>query len=105
MAIFLALWVLAVPALGITGFALWLRNSRSELTLWRNALGVFSIISVLTNWAWFLFLANRGQIGGFGTHYMTTRAADLWLLVALVGLIGAFTLKSGSRNCAVLSAF
>src|SRR5260370_42481268 len=51
MAIFLAVWVLAVPALGITGLVLWLKSSRSELPLWRNALGVFSVISVVANWA------------------------------------------------------
>jgi len=67
MAIFLAVWVLAVLALGFTGLVLWLKSSRSELPLWRNALGVFSVISVVANWAWFLFLAYRGQIGGFGT--------------------------------------
>jgi len=105
MAIFLAVWVLAVPALGITGLMLWLKSSRSELPLWRNALGVFSVISVVANWAWFLFLAYRGQIGGFGTHYLTTRSADLYLLVALAGLIAASALKRRSRGCALLSAF
>src|SRR5260370_37476137 len=105
MGIFLAVWVLAVPALGITGLVLWLRSYRSELPLWRNALGVFFIISVVADWAWFLFLAYRGQIGGFGTHYLTTRSADLCLLIALAGLVAAFALKRGSRGCALLSAF
>jgi hypothetical protein len=105
MAIFLAVWVLAVPAVGITGLVLWLKSCHSELPLWRNALGVFSIISVIADWAWFLFLGHRGQIGGFGTHYLTTRSADLHLMIALAGLIAAFALKTGSRGCALLSAF
>jgi len=105
MLIFLAVWVLAVPALGITGLVLWLKRSRSELSLWRNVLGAFSIVSVVADWAWFLFLAYRGQIGGFGTHYLTTRSADLYLLVALAGLIAAFALKARSRGFALLSAF
>jgi|SRR5450631_2715472 len=97
MAIFLAVWVLAVPALGITGLVLLLKSYRSELPLWRNTLGAFSIISVIADWAWFLFLAYRGQIGGFGTRYLTTRSADLYLPVALAGMVAAFALKSGSR--------
>ena len=105
MAIFLAVWVLAVPVLGITGLVLWLKTPRLELPVWRNALGVFSIVSVVADWAWFLFLAYRGQIGGFGTHYLTTRSADLFLLLALAGLGAAFALKRGSRGCALLSAF
>jgi len=105
MAIFLGVWVLAVSVLGITGLVLWLEGSRSELPFWRNALSAFSIISVIADWAWFLFLAYRGQIGGFGTHYLTTRSADLYLLFALAGLLAAFALKRGSRGCALLSAF
>jgi len=105
MAIFFAVWVLAVSVLGITGLVLWLKGSRSELPFWRNALSAFSIISVIADWAWFLFLAYRGQIGGFGTHYLTTRSADLYLLFALAGLLAAFALKRGSRGCALLSAF
>jgi len=105
MAIFLGVWVLAVPALGITALVLWLKRSRSELPSWRHTLGVFSVISVVANWVWFLCLAYRGEIGGFGTHFMTTRSADLGLLAALVGLIAAFALKRGSRGFALLSAF
>jgi len=105
MTIFLAVSVLAVPALGITGFMLWLKSSRSELPLWRNALGLLSIGSIVANWVWFLVLACRGEIGGFGTHYLTTRSAGYGLLAALVGLLAAFTLKKQSRVCALLSAF
>lgn len=70
-----------------------------------NALGVFFITLIVADWTWFLFLAYRGQIGGFGTHYMTTRSADLYLLIALASLIAAFALKRWSRGCALLSAF
>ena len=28
------------------------------------------------NWLWFLAFLVAGQIGGFGSHYMTTRLAD-----------------------------
>jgi hypothetical protein len=105
MVVFLAAWVLAVPVLGITGLVLWLKSSRSDLPSWRNALGAFSIVAVVADWAWFMFLAYQGQIGGFGTHYLTTRSADLFLLIALAGLIAAFALKGGSRGFVVLSAF
>jgi hypothetical protein len=31
----------------------------------------FSFVAIVGSWAWFLFLAYCGQIGGFGTHYLT----------------------------------
>jgi hypothetical protein len=57
------------------------------------------------DWAWFLFLAYRCQIGGFGTHYLTTRSADIFLLISLAALVAAFALKGATRGFAILSAF
>jgi len=104
MAIFLVV-VLAVPALAIAGVVLWLKSSRSELPAWRNTLGVFSVFLVVANWAWFLFLAYRGQVGGSGTHYLIAKWGDFYLLVALAGLLAAFALKRGSRGYVLSSAF
>jgi hypothetical protein len=39
---------------------------------------------VLVNWILFLGFLAAGQIGGFGSHYLTTRLADWFLLASLV---------------------
>jgi hypothetical protein len=105
MFIFLAVWVLSVPLLGVVALVVWFKRHRSNLPLWRNALGLGSVAAVGVNWAWFLFLTYCGQIGGFGTHYMTTRSADRYLLVPLAAILASFALKGKSRVLAALSAF
>jgi hypothetical protein len=45
--------------------------------------------AVLANWVLFIAFAVTGQIGGFGSHYMTTRLANVFLLASLLVLIAA----------------
>lgn len=45
--------------------------------------------AVLANWLLFIAFAGAGQIGGFGSHYMTTRLADVFLLASLLVLIAS----------------
>jgi hypothetical protein len=61
--------------------------------------------AVFANWVLFLYLAYVGQIGGFGTHYMTTRSADLYLIAALGTFVASFALKSKSRALAAIASF
>jgi hypothetical protein len=42
------------------------------------------------NWLAFLAFMFAGQIGGFGSHYMTTRLADWFLLFSIAVLIASF---------------
>jgi hypothetical protein len=105
LGILLAIWVLSIPVLGAVGLLLWCKRLRSELPFWRNVVGVASVTAVLANWFLFLWLAYRGQIGGFGTHYMTTRSADLYLLAALGAFAASFALRSKSRTLAVIASF
>jgi hypothetical protein len=104
MFVFLAVWALSVPLLGLFALVVWFKRFRSDLPLWRNALGLVSVVAVGVNWAWFLFLAYCGQIGGFGTHYMTTRSADRYVLVARAAIPASFAFKGKSRFLALLSA-
>ena len=45
--------------------------------------------AVLMNWLLFLAFLLAGQIGGFGSHYITTRLADWFLLLSLAVLIAS----------------
>jgi hypothetical protein len=44
-----------------------------------------------------------GQIGGFGSHYMTTRLADIFLLVSLGILIASFLAYVGRWQLSLAS--
>jgi hypothetical protein len=105
MFILLAIWVLSVPLLEVAALVGWFKSLRSKVSIWRNALGLGSVTAVTMNWAWFLFLAYCGQIGGFGTHVMTSRSAGRCSLVPLAALVASFAFKGKSRIFAALSAF
>jgi hypothetical protein len=105
MFIFLAVWVFSIPLLGLIALVVWFKKLRSDLPLWRSALGFISVVAVGANWALFLFLAYCGQIGGFGTHYMTTQSADRYLMVAVAAIPASFAFKGESRILGLLSAF
>jgi hypothetical protein len=104
-AIVFVIWVISIPPLGIIALRLWVRRLRSDLPFWRSALGVASVVAVVLNWFWFLWLAYTGEIGGFGTHYMTTRSADRYLTVALAAFVASFALRSSSRVLAAIASF
>ena len=97
-------WLLSVPVLGCMAIVAWFRSLRGALPPWRSALGIAGISAILGSWAWFLRLAYSGEIGGFGTHYMTTRSADRYLIYALVSVVASFSLKASSRVFAMISS-
>jgi hypothetical protein len=105
LGILLTIWWISIPMLEIVAFLFWLRRLRDELPFWRNALGVASVAAVLVNWFLFLWMAYAGQIGGFGTHYMTARSVDRYLMVALSAFATSFALKSRSRTLAAIASF
>jgi len=102
---FLAAWALSVPILSIAALVLWFKRLRAELPLWRSAVGVATLFVLLGNWVWFLWLACVGEIGGFGTHFLTTRSADEYLLIPLAAIVTSVALKSKSRALAVVASF
>jgi hypothetical protein len=102
--IFMATWILAIPAFGCAALFLWLRSLRRAIPRWRSALGVGGIFVVAANWLWFLWLANSGEIGGFGTHYVTTRSAGRYTLIALATIGTSLLLEARSRAFAIVSS-
>jgi hypothetical protein len=96
-----AIWVLSPPILAILAFRLWRRKQRP--VGWKAAWPIVTGAAVLANWVLFItFLAN-GQIGGFGSHYMTTRLADVFLLVSLLALIASILAYVGRWQLSLAS--
>lgn len=60
--------------------------------------------AVLANWVLFIAFVAAGQIGGFGSHYMTTRLADVFLLVSLLVLIASILTYVGRWQLSLASA-
>ena len=102
--VFMLAWMLAIPASGIVAFVVWFKHLRIVLPWWRSVIGIAAIFAVIANWLWFIWLANAGQIGGFGTHYMTTRSADRYVLIALATIGASLALRARSRAFAVISS-
>ena len=100
-AIFLVMWTISIPVLGLIALVIWFKRLRTLLPVWRSA----SLSAVLMNWGWFLWLARAGEIGGFGSHDLTTRSADQYLLIPLVAIGTSFALKSNSRLFAIACSF
>jgi hypothetical protein len=105
MLILLAIWMLSVPILELVVLVVWLKRLRSELPFWRSTLGLASVFAVLVNWVWFLLLSYSGQIGGFGTHQLTSRSVDRYLWVVLAAIPASLALKQKSRILAAFAAF
>ena len=82
-----ATWLLAPPVLSVVALRRWRRTERADgKTGWL----LITASAVLGNWGIFVGLALVGQIGGFGSHFMTTRLADVFFLVSLLVLIASF---------------
>ena len=94
---FMLVWTLSIPALGVFAARSWLRDPRFQLSLWRKALGVMSIVQLVISWLSFVALSILGQIGGFGSHFTTTRLADLFLLISLSAAFTGIALKKSPR--------
>lgn len=83
------LWVLSPPVFIALTLRQWKRVGKQGASGFRNAWPAVVAVAVLTNWILFLAFVAAGQIGGFGTHYITTRRADWFLLISLLLLIGS----------------
>jgi len=71
----------------------------------RNLLGVTSLIVVSASWLLFGLLAYCGQIGGFGTHYVTLRASSMFFLVTFCAAASCTSLEGKSRTFSVSAGF
>ena len=60
--------------------------------------------AVLANWVLFITFLAAGQIGGFGSHYLTTRLADGFLLVSLLLLVASIVAYVGKWQLSLASA-
>jgi hypothetical protein len=60
-------------------------------------------LAVLIDWAAFLLLLARGFIGGFGTHYVTTRSADWFVIGSIMLLVTALAAKVARGKLALAS--
>jgi hypothetical protein len=60
-------------------------------------------LAVLIDWAIFLLLLARGFIGGFGTHYVTTRSANWFVIGSLALLVVATATKVARGKLALAS--
>jgi hypothetical protein len=83
----LAIWLLSPPILAVLAFRLW--RQKQVPVGWKAAWPIAIGGSVLAIWILFIVFLATGQIGGFGSHYMTTRLADVFLLVSLLVLISS----------------
>jgi hypothetical protein len=80
------IWVLAPAMLSALAIRDWNRTRGTKRGIRVTSLVV--ALALLVDWAVFLLLLARGFIGGFGTHYITTRLADRFLIgsLALLGI-------------------
>lgn len=65
---------------------------------------VIIAVAILTNWTLFVALLAAGQIGGFGTHYVTTRLADWFLIVSALLLAGSLVANVAKGKLSLASA-
>lgn len=82
-----AVWLLAPPVLTTFAISRWRRGERKAG--WKGVWPIVAASAVLMNWLLFLAFLLAGQIGGFGSHYITTRLADWFLLLSLAVLIAS----------------
>lgn len=83
-----AIWLLSPAVLTTFAVMRWRRGERGSG--WKGVWPIIAASAVLMNWLLFLAFLFAGQIGGFGSHYMTTRLADWFLLLSLAVLIASF---------------
>jgi hypothetical protein len=88
-----AVWLLSPPFLAVLALRSWKRGQRP--VGWKATWPLITAIAVLANWLLFITFFFTGQIGGFGSHYMTIRLADIFLLVSLLVLIASFLAHVG----------
>ena len=98
-------WMLSIPTLVVLSARSWLVSSGAPLTTWRRFLGVSSLVQLSVGWVAFIVLFGTGQIGGFGSHFMTTRLADWFLLLSFSGFVTGVFLQQATRMAALSAGF
>ena len=96
-----AVWLLSPPFLA--GLALRQWRKRHRPVGWKAKWPLIIAAAVLANWLLFVTLAFTGQIGGFGSHYLTARLADIFLLVSLLLLIASLLAYVGKWQLSMAS--
>ena len=97
------LTVLATLALGIRASWVWTLRGRYDASAWRATAGTLSVSLVLLNSLWFICLFCKREIGGSGTHYVTTRLVSWYFLASILVTIGACLVKGEGRREALLA--
>jgi len=96
-----AIWVLSPPVLSTLAVRRWIRGERRAG--WKGVWPIVAASAVLTNWILFMAFFFAGEIGGFGSHYLTTRLADWFLLLSLAVLIASLIAYVGRWQLSLAS--
>jgi hypothetical protein len=80
-----AVWLLS--PVGLALFAIRELKKSNDTGLRARWLPGVAVALLGVMWCSFVIFAVTGQIGGFGTYYLTTRLADWFLLSSLVALV------------------
>ena len=96
-----AVWLLSPPVLAILALRRWKREERpiGLKAAWPPAM----VLAVLANWILFVSFIATGHIGGFGSHYMTTRLAGVFLGCSFVLLVGSIAAYAGRWQLSLAS--
>ena len=96
-----AMWLFSPPILAVLAFRLGKRNERS--IGWKAAWPLITAAAVLANRVLFIAFVLGGKIGGFGSQYMTTRLADVFLLVSVIVLVASILSHAGRWQLSLAS--
>ena len=99
----IAIAVLLALGLEVRASWVWLFRGQSLVTPWRGTLGSVAISLVLLDCLRFILVFCRGEIGGIGTYYVTTRIVGWYFLASIVTTMSASLLNKESRSEAIVS--
>jgi hypothetical protein len=100
------MWLLSPPVLVAFALRDWRSSKEVPRTHFKIAMPLIAASMAFANWILFVVFCVGGQVGGFGTHYVTTRLADVFLVFSLSSLIasgvsslGRWKLCTGQYSC------
>ena len=97
------LWVVSPPVLIALALRQWKRVNNQSTSGFRARWPAIVGVTVLADWLLFLGFAASGHIGGFGTHYITTRLADWFLFISLLLFVGSIAANVGRGKLSLAS--
>ncbi len=86
-----AVWVLSPAVLVALAIREWTKNGGTEPG--RKMMPIVVAFGIAANWVSFLLMFAGGFIGGFGTHFVTTRMANWFVVGSLLLLVVAAASK------------